>query len=226
MPRILVADDHSIVRRHVREVLESEEGWEVYAEAATGREAVEMTASERPDVVVLDLCMPELNGLQAARQIHEQFPKTAMLILTMHDPTELLDQVIAYGVQTCLLKTDLHHLVAAVRCVWKQSRDFPNKSLNGAPEKPLRPHVDANLDVPAEMLTDLERQIVQMLAQAKNSQEIAIALSMPVKAVEVHRAAIMCKLKINSIFELVHYAVRKKLVETKSTPHPFVSALP
>jgi DNA-binding NarL/FixJ family response regulator len=226
MPRILVADDHSIVRRHVREVLESEEGWEVCAEAATGREAVEMTASERPDVVVLDLCMPELNGLQAARQIHEQFPETGMLLLTMHDPLELIDQVIAYGVRTCVLKTDLHHLVAAVRGVWQQSRDVSNPPSNRAPEKPVGPHADRSLDVPAEMLTDLERQIVQMLAQAKNSQDIAIALSLTVKAVEVHRAAIMCKLKINSIFELVHYAVRKKLVETKSTPNPFVSALP
>src|SRR5262249_47311977 len=108
------ADDHSIVRRHVREILEHEQGWEVCAEAATGREAVAMTAAERPDVVVLDLCMPELDGLQAARQIHERFPQTAMIILTMQDPLDLMDVVTAFGVRTCVLKTELHQLVKAI----------------------------------------------------------------------------------------------------------------
>src|SRR5436309_1609124 len=101
MLRILIADDHAVVRRHVREILESEEDWEVCAEAATGRQAVAMTLALRPDIVVLDLSMPELNGLEAARQIHEVFPKTGLLIFTMHDPLELLDEVKAFGVQTC-----------------------------------------------------------------------------------------------------------------------------
>ncbi len=208
MLRILIADDHPVVRRHVREILESEEDWEVCAEAATGREAVAMTSALRPDIVVLDLSMPELNGLQAARQIHELFPETGLLIFTMHDPLELLDEVKASGVQTCMLKTDLHQLAGAVRRIYQQSRGS---------ETPHCSQTDESDDASAEMLTDLERRIVQMLAQARNNREIAAALSLTVRAVEIHRAAIMCKLKIDSVFDLVHYAVRKKLVETMST---------
>ncbi len=209
MLRILIADDHPVVRRRVREILESEEDWEVCAEAVNGREAVAMTIAERPDIVVLDLSMPELNGLQAARQIHELFPKTGLLIFTMHDSLELMDEVKTFGVQTYMLKTDLHQLAGAVRRIWQKScaSETPR---NGS-------RTDEKEDVSDEMLTDLERQIVRMLAQARNNQEIAAALSLTVKGVEIHRAGIMCKLKINSVFELVHYAVRKKLVETKST---------
>jgi two-component system response regulator NreC len=207
MLRILIADDHPVVRRYVREMLESEEGWEVCGEAATGREAVAMTSAHRPDIVVLDLSMPELNGLEAARQIHELFPKTGLLIFTMHDPLELLEEVKVFGVRTCILKTDLHQLAGAVRTICQQSRSS---------ETPRCSQTDESDDASAEMLTDLERQIVQMLAQARNNQEIAAALSLTVRAVEMHRAAIMCKLKINSIFDLVHYAMRKKLVDTMS----------
>ena len=211
MLRILIADNHPVVRRHVREILETEQDWEVCAEAATGREAVAMTSAHRPDIVVLDLSMPELNGLQAARQIHDLFPKTGLLIFTMHDPLELLDELKPFGVGTCILKTDLHQLADAVRSICQQSRGS---------ETMHRSQIDENEDVSTEMLTDLERQIVQMLAQARNNQEIAAALSLTVRAVEIHRAAIMCKLKINSVFDLVHYAVRKKLVETMSTRLP------
>jgi DNA-binding NarL/FixJ family response regulator len=115
MLRILVADDHDIVRRHVRNVLQSENGWEVCGEARTGREAVAMTAAQHPDIVVLDLSMPELSGLQAAKLIHEQFPGTEMILLTIHEPVELMDELAAFGVRTCILKSNLELLVSAVR---------------------------------------------------------------------------------------------------------------
>jgi DNA-binding NarL/FixJ family response regulator len=114
MPRILLADDHTIVRRRLREILESRQGWEVCAEAATGLEAVALTAGKRPDIVVLDLSMPELDGVQAARQIHEQFPQTAMVILTGYDPLALVDSVKPFGVRACVSKTDLPQLVEAI----------------------------------------------------------------------------------------------------------------
>jgi DNA-binding NarL/FixJ family response regulator len=119
MMRILLADDHPIVRRHVRNVLIHEKGWEVCAEATTGREAVAMTATARPDLVVLDLSMPELTGLEAARLIHEQFPEMEMILLTLYDPYELMDQLAASGVRTCVMKTDLQDLVDAIREVTK-----------------------------------------------------------------------------------------------------------
>jgi DNA-binding NarL/FixJ family response regulator len=128
LPRILVADDHSLMRRRVRELLESQDGWEVCAEAATGREAVALAATKQPDVVVLDLCMPELDGLEAARQIHEQFPQTPMLILTGHDPLGLMDLLPGVGVRTCLSKTDLYQLVEAIGSIWQQIRNSSNGS--------------------------------------------------------------------------------------------------
>ncbi len=114
MPRILVADDHSLIRRSVRHVLENQEGWEVCAEATTGREAVAMTAATRPDIVVLDFSMPDLDGLQAARLIHEQFPRTAMIILSAHDEPELMDLLPAFGVRSWVLKSNPDQLVDAI----------------------------------------------------------------------------------------------------------------
>ncbi len=213
MPRILIADDHSLVRRYVREILEQDQGWKVCAEAATGREAVALAAAEHPDVVVLDLCMPDLNGLEAARQIHERFPQTAIFIITMYDPLELTNEVAAFGVRACLLKTDLHRLIAAVRNELQESRALPNPSSDGPVETRPDSQTDEKVEVPAEMLTPLEQQIVQMLAHAKSNKEIAAALSMTVKSVEDRRAAIMHTLKINSVLELVQYAVRMKLVK-------------
>ena len=115
MLRILLADDHSVVRRIVRNFVQSESGWEVCAEATTGREAVVMTAAEHPDVVVLDLSMPDLNGLQAATLIHNQFPETQLILLTMHDSLELKDQLTASGIRACIRKDDLNQLVMAIR---------------------------------------------------------------------------------------------------------------
>jgi DNA-binding NarL/FixJ family response regulator len=115
MPRILIADDHFTVRRYVREALEDETDCEVCGEAGTGREAIRMTASLRPDIVVLDLSMPDLNGMDAAREIHAAFPETAIIILSMHDVPELKREALASGACACLLKSDLTPLIAAVQ---------------------------------------------------------------------------------------------------------------
>jgi DNA-binding NarL/FixJ family response regulator len=118
MPRILVADDHRIVRRQVRNILEREQGWDVCAEAASGLEAVALTATHHPDIVVLDISMPDLNGLHAARRIHEQFPEILMIILSMHDPFELIDELKEFGVRGWILKTDLPLLIETIRNIW------------------------------------------------------------------------------------------------------------
>ena len=116
MPRILIADDHPIIRRYVRVILE-EQNWEVCGEATNGRQAVAMAAEHRPDIAVLDLSMPEMDGIEAAREIRERFPQTEMIILTMHDAPELLRAAFASGVRACIQKGDLQDLIAAVRNV-------------------------------------------------------------------------------------------------------------
>lgn len=208
MPRILLADDNSRVRHGLREMLEAEAGFQVCAEAGDGVEAVRLTESEHPDFAILDLSMPHLNGLDAARRIHELFPQVVILILTMHDPFELMDDVAEFGVRTCLLKTDLRGLVEAVRSCWPLHRPKESK-ISG----------DLNdVEHQTDVLTELEIKIVQMLAQAKSNREIAETLSITEKAIELHRALIMRKLEISSTFDLVKYARRKNLVETRRWP--------
>jgi DNA-binding NarL/FixJ family response regulator len=224
MPRILVADDHSVVRRHVCELLESEKDFVVCGEASNGLEAIQVAEAEHPDFVILDLSMPKMNGLEAARQIHKRFPLIDMIILTMYDPLELMDDVIASGVRTCILKTDLHHLVTMVHSIWQHRQSAgANPATSQSPTTPDSSGADDAVETAADTLTAVERQIVQMLAQAKSNKDIATTLSLTMNAVKVHRAVIMHKLKIKSMFELVHYALQKKLVETKSTVKPFVT---
>jgi DNA-binding NarL/FixJ family response regulator len=146
MPRILVADDHTIVRRQVRKILEREHGWDVCAEAAGGREAIAMTAAHRPDIVVLDVSMPDLNGLQAARQIHEQFPEIKMVILSMHDPFELIEELKEFGVCGWILKTDLPQLVDAIHSIWQLNRQPTLEEQTATHQCGL--HVDARKNGP------------------------------------------------------------------------------
>jgi DNA-binding NarL/FixJ family response regulator len=210
MPRILIADDHPGMRRRVREALETEAGFIVCAEASNGVEAVALAASERPDIVILDLSMPELNGLEAAKEIHRQFPLIEMLILTMYDPLDLTHEEDETGIRSCILKTDFQYLMTTVRGIWQRSlqrASAPANVLSGA----------AAAARPADELTPVERTIVQMLAQAKSNKEIAVVLDLTVTAVEVYRAAIMHKLEMSSIVDLVRYAVQNKLVATKSS---------
>jgi DNA-binding NarL/FixJ family response regulator len=226
MPRILLADDHAVVRRQLREILEGEADLSVCAEASNGLEAVTLTVSLLPDIVILDLSMPELNGLEAARQIHARFPGIDLLILTMYDPLELMDEVIASGVRTCILKTDVHHLVTTVRSIWQQRQNGDcGSSLNHIPDVPSDSIPIERVENSKNALTECERQIVQMLAQAKTNKQIAASLSLTVKAVEVHRGAIMRKLKTESMFDLVRYAIRNKLVATKPAAKPMAKSL-
>jgi DNA-binding NarL/FixJ family response regulator len=135
MPRILIADDHALMRRGMRDMLAAQEGWQVCDEAANGREAVEMAIQHGPEVVVLDFSMPELNGLEAARQILEKVPQAEILIFTMHETEELLREVLASGARGCVLKTDMEqHLVAAVQALLQHSFYFSqqaSKTLKG-----------------------------------------------------------------------------------------------
>jgi len=212
--RILVADDHDIVRQGLRVLLESRAGWEVCAEAATGREAVERTRHEKPDVVVLDVSMPELNGLEAARQILQALPRTEILILTMHESEEMARQVLAVGVHGYVLKSDAaRELVSAVAALAEHKPYFTTRVSQMVLEGYLKSEAGAELQPRFGRLTAREREVVQLLAEGKSNKEVAVRLGISVKTAEAHRGNIMRKLNLHSVAELVHYAVRNQIVQ-------------
>jgi len=212
--RILIADDHDIVRQGLRALLEAQGGWEVCAEAATGREAVERARHEKPDVVVLDVSMPELNGLEAARQILQALPRTEILILTMHESEAMARQMLAVGVHGYVLKSDAaRELVSAVAALAEHKPYFTTRISQMVLEGYLKSEAGAELPPRSGRLTAREREVVQLLAEGKSNKEVAARLGISVKTAEAHRGNIMRKLNLHSVAELVHYAVRNQIVQ-------------
>jgi DNA-binding NarL/FixJ family response regulator len=210
--RIVIVDDHAVVRRGVRALLESQPGWEVAGEAVTGREAVDLAKRLYPDIVVMDLSLPELNGLDAARQILKDSPRTEVLVLTMHHSEELVRNVLQAGARGYVLKSDADaSLIAAVESL-RAHKPFLTSTVT---EFVLDDYVHrAEEDVVnAGTVTPREREIIQLLAEGKSNKETASALSVSVKTVEAHRANIMRKLRLRSISDLVRYAIRNKIVQ-------------
>jgi len=214
--RILVADDHEIVRQGLRALLEAQPGWQVVAEAIDGREALDKAKRLHPDVVVLDVSMPNLNGLEATRQIRKALPQTEVLILTMHDSEQLVREVLEAGARGYVLKSDAgRELVTAVESVRKSKPHFTSR----VSEIVLDGYLNAGgraeaYNVPRTVrLSPREREIVQLLAEGKSNKEVAAALHISVKTAETHRTNLMRKLDLHSISELVRYAIRNKMVE-------------
>lgn len=215
MIRILIADDHEMIRRGLREVLEQHEGWQVCGEAVTGRQAVELAQKLSPNVVVLDLTMPELNGLEVTRQIRKALPSTEVLIFTMHETEELMRDVLSAGARGYLLKADAaRHIVAAVEALAEHKPYFTWKVSKTMLDTYLA-HGQATQDqAPAfTHLTPREREIIQLLAEGRSNKAVSALLGISVKTVETHRAAIMRKLGISSIAELVRYAIRNSVIQ-------------
>jgi DNA-binding NarL/FixJ family response regulator len=213
--RILVADDHDIIRRGLKELLTSRSGWEVCAEAKTGREAVTLAEQFKPEVVVMDISMPDLNGLEAARQIRKSLPKTEILILTLHFSDQLVREIVEAGVRAYIMKSDADRdLVAAVEALSNHRPFFTARAADMLLDGFRRPKTDIDPDtVIRNRLTAREREIVQLLAEGKSSKEVAVALGISVKTAETHRANIMRKLELHSVSELVRYAVRNQIIE-------------
>lgn len=215
MLRILIADDHELARRGVRAVLETHPGWEVCGEATDGRESVELAAATKPDVVLLDVGMPNLNGLEASRQILAILPEVAILILTMHDSDSVVREVLRAGARGFLLKSDAgRDLVAAVEALQRQRTFFTTRVsqmvLDGFLNRPER---SASSDNSAgDVLTSREREVIQLLAEGKTSKEVAVTLNLSVKTAETHRTNLMRKLGLHSIADLTRYAVRNGIV--------------
>jgi len=212
---IVVADDHEVVRKGLRAILEAQDGWEITGEAATGREAVELAKEYRPDVVVLDITMPELNGLEATRQILKAVPTTEVLILTMHESEQVVQEVLDAGARGYVLKSDAgRELVAAVDALSQHKPVFTSRVSEMVLEGYLS---DATRRASAETshrrLTPREREILQLLAEGKSNKEVATVLGISAKTVEAHRANIMHKLGLHSMSDIVHYAIRNKIVK-------------
>ena len=217
--RLLVADDHDVVRKGVRTLLEEQPGWEVAAEAADGREAVEKAKQVQPDVTILDLSMPELNGLEAAREILKSV-QTKVLILTMYDSDPLIRQTLEAGARGYLLKSDAgRDLVSAVDALRRNKTFFTPKVaqmvLEGYLGRPAKEggEEDTNRSKNGLRLTARQKQILQLLAEGKSSKEVAVALNISVKTAETHRANIMRRLDCHSVTELVRYAIRNHIIE-------------
>ena len=208
-----MVDDHAVVRRGVRSLLESHEGWEVCGEATTGREAVEQSKRLRPDVVVMDLSLPELNGLDATRQILKDAPDTEVLVLTMHQSEELARDVLQAGARGYVLKADAdENLITAVDSLQRHMPFLTAAVTEFVLDDYLR-RGDAQDDLAPVTVTAREREIIQLVAEGQTNKEAASTLGISVKTIEAHRANIMRKLHLRSISDLVRYAIRNKIVE-------------
>jgi DNA-binding NarL/FixJ family response regulator len=213
--RILVVDDHDIVRQGVCALVTSQPDWEICGEARSGREAISMAADLKPDVIIMDLLMPDLNGLDAARQIKKHLPSVEVLVLSGHEDSDLIQSVFDAGIRAYIFKSQARtHLVPAVTALLARKpyltshisevlfRRFEQQATGSEKEG----RADA-------ALTAREREIIQLLAEGRSNKEVASDLSISIKTVETHRASIMRKLNLDSLSDLVRYAIRNKIIE-------------
>lgn len=212
--RILIADDHDVVRSGLRSLLETRPQWVVCGEAANGRQAVEMCLVLKPDVVIMDITMPNLTGLEATRQIMKALPKTQIVILTMHESPELVREVLDAGARGFVLKTDKgREVMHAVQAMQDQRTFFTSKVtdvvLHGASEAERKSSSPADR---GQGLTPREKQVVHLLAEGKSNKEVASELDITVKTAEAHRMNIMRKLNAHSVVALVRYAMRNNML--------------
>jgi len=215
--RILVADDHALIRRGIRGMLQDQHGWRVVGEAGNGREAIEQATRLKPDVAILDVTMPELDGLEATRQLQQVSPDTKVLILTMHESKQMVRRVLEAGASGYVLKSDFPRTL--VEAVENLSREKPflsakvgeivlNGFLDAADPRSEVPQTELSTRKP----TERESEIIRLLAAGKANKEIAAELGMAVRTVETHRAKIMLKLGLHSLPQLVQYAVYTGLI--------------
>ena len=208
---ILIVDDHAVVRRGLRALLETQPKWRVCDEAIDGKQAVEKAAQHQPDIVILDIGMPELNGLAAAVRIREVSPKSRILVLTMYSSAELIDSSIRAGAQGFVLKSDAERdLVSAVHAL-EQDEEFFSRAASKLATQSAREKPIGGLLIGA--LTPREEEIAQLLAEGKSNKQVATKLGISIRTVESHRASIMSKLHLNSVSDLVRYAIRRKMIE-------------
>jgi DNA-binding NarL/FixJ family response regulator len=211
--RIFIADDHEVAREGIRSLVENHAGWEVCGEGRDGREAVTGASQLKPDVFLLDIGMPNLNGLDAARQILTVLPDARILILTVHDSEQVVREVLAAGARGFLLKSDTgRDLVAAVEALQHGRTFFTSRVSQMMLDGYLRPHNESETSAQC-VLTPREREVIQLVAEGKSTKEVATALNLSVKTAETHRTNLMRKLDLHSIADLTLYAVRNGIVQ-------------
>lgn len=207
--RILLADDHSVVRHGFRRILDAQADLEVVGEVSNGREAVEQATALQPDVVIMDVTMPELNGIEATRRIAESVPRARVLALSMHRDGVYVREILRAGARGYLLKDSSEaDLIAAVRAV-AQGEGYLSPAISDAVLSDYRKHVTN----PIDMLTSREREVLQQVAEGKTNKEIASTLNLSVYTVEAHRGKIMEKLNLHSASEMVRFAIRNGLID-------------
>ena len=215
MIRILLADDHDLMRQGIRSMLDSHVNFEVCAEAKDGIEAAEKALEYRPDVVILDVTMPKMNGLEASRRITKQLPDTQVLIFTIHDNEDMIRETLDAGAHGYVLKSEAPtHLAAAVEAVAQRDLYFSSGVSDFVIDSLLKSGGGDNEDAVQEIpLTAREIEVLRLLARGNSNKEIATALFISVRTVETHRRTIHKKLKLNSVAELVRYAIRHRLIK-------------
>jgi DNA-binding NarL/FixJ family response regulator len=211
--RIILADDHTVVRKGLRLLLESEPEFTVIADAADGRAAVALAEQHAPDVVVMDVAMPTLNGIEAARQIRAKLPRTAVVFLSMHSDESYVLKALKAGARGYLLKDSAEHdLIQAVKAV-RQGKSFFSPAISKMMvEDYMREMRDREIEDTYELLTTREREVLQLLAEGKSNKEVAGILNLSLYTVETHRGNILQKLNLHSGAELILYAIRKGVI--------------
>lgn len=207
--RIFIADDHPLVREGLRRVLETQPGWTVCGEAEDGRTAVKLGLELKPDVYLIDISMPQLNGLDVTRQLRRERPDAAILIVTMHDSDDLCAELLKSGASGCVSKSDSpRQILAAVEAVASGKQYFTGGV--AASQSGTKDATDARMP---PRLTGREREIVQLLAEGRTNKEVAGVLGIAYKTVDAHRTNIMRRLSLRSFADLVRYAIRERIVQ-------------
>jgi DNA-binding NarL/FixJ family response regulator len=219
--RILIADDHEVVRRGLSTLLQTHEGWEICGEAKDGREAVDMARQLKPDVVILDVGMPNLNGLAATRQLSQHNPQQKIIVLTITDSDQVIREALDAGARGFVLKSDAaRDLISTVEAL-QHNRTFFTPRVN---DMVLAGFLDKGQTAPSgeaprlPKLTPREHEVVQLLAEGKSSKEVATLLNLSTKTAETHRSNIMRKLGFHSIRDIVVYAIKNNIIQVQMPP--------